>query len=139
MIELVSESRCIQCNICVSACPTNVFDKMPDAPPKIARQSDCQTCFMCELYCPVDALYVAPQTDESVPVDEKTLIESGLLGSYRENVGWGPGRTPAGLREQSSRVFRNFNSNLSTDAQGRILPWNQPSTNPSPNTERKTV
>jgi NAD-dependent dihydropyrimidine dehydrogenase PreA subunit len=108
VIELVVESRCIKCNICVSACPTNVFDKVPDAPPKIARQSDCQTCFMCELYCPVDALYVAPQVDESVPVDENTLMESGLLGSYRENVGWGPGRIPAGHREKSARLFGNI-------------------------------
>jgi NAD-dependent dihydropyrimidine dehydrogenase PreA subunit len=108
MIELVLESRCIKCNICVSACPTNVFDKVPDAPPKIARQSDCQTCFICELYCPVDALYVAPQVDESVPVNEKTLIELGLLGSYREKIGWGAGRIPAGYQEQSARLFRRF-------------------------------
>ena len=49
MIEIVSPSRCTACNICVSACPTNVFDKAPGAPPVIARPDDCQTCFMCEL------------------------------------------------------------------------------------------
>ena len=122
MIELVSESRCIKCNICVSVCPTNVFDHVPDGPPGIARQSDCQTCFMCELYCPVDALFVAPQADESVPVDEKTLIEAGLLGGYRDTLGWKPGGTPAGLREQSAQMFRGFTNTLPTDAQGRILP-----------------
>ncbi|WP_341529788.1 ferredoxin family protein [Nostoc sp. UHCC 0302] len=127
MIELVSESRCIKCNICVSACPTNVFDKVPDGPPRIARQSDCQTCFMCELYCPVDALFVAPQADESVPVDEETLIEAGLLGGYRETVGWKPGGIPAGLREQSAQMFRGFTSSLPTDAQGRIQPWSNQS------------
>lgn len=89
MIELVSESRCIKCNLCVTACPTNVFDAVTGHAPKIARQSDCQTCYMCELYCPVDALYVDPNADESVTVDEKTLIASGLLGSYRKNIGWG--------------------------------------------------
>ena len=47
MIELVSESRCIQCNICVKVCPTNVFEKVPDAPPIIARQSDCQKAEKC--------------------------------------------------------------------------------------------
>ncbi|MFN9651039.1 MAG: 4Fe-4S dicluster domain-containing protein, partial [Pseudanabaena sp.] len=48
MIELVSATRCIQCNICVSVCPTNVFERVVNAPPVIARQSSCQTCFMCE-------------------------------------------------------------------------------------------
>jgi len=122
MIELVSESRCIKCNICVSACPTNVFDKVPDAPPRIARKSDCQTCFMCELYCPANALFVAPQADESVEVDEQALIEAGLLGAYREVLGWNPGGTPAGLREQSGKMFRGL-GNFATDAQGRIQPW----------------
>jgi NAD-dependent dihydropyrimidine dehydrogenase PreA subunit len=106
MIELVSESRCIKCNICVTACPTNVFDKVPNAPPKIARQSDCQTCYLCELYCPVDALFVAPQADESVAVNEEMLVQSGLLGTYRKRLGWGSGRTSAAQVEQSAKFFQ---------------------------------
>lgn len=94
MIEIVSESKCIQCNLCVSVCPTNVFDKVDGDIPVIARQSDCQTCFMCELYCPVDALYVSPNSEGSDLVEEELLEENGLLGSYREKIGWGPGRTP---------------------------------------------
>jgi NAD-dependent dihydropyrimidine dehydrogenase PreA subunit len=31
--------------------------------PVIARPEDCQTCFMCELYCRADALYVGPDHD----------------------------------------------------------------------------
>ncbi|BAY21404.1 4Fe-4S ferredoxin, iron-sulfur binding protein [Calothrix sp. NIES-2100] len=125
MIELVSESRCIQCNLCVNACPTNVFDIVPGGAPRIARQSDCQTCYMCELYCPADALYVDPNAEESVSVDEETLIASGLLGSYRQKVGWGKGRTPAAKNEKSAYYYPAMlnNSNLATDAQGRILPW----------------
>jgi formate hydrogenlyase subunit 6/NADH:ubiquinone oxidoreductase subunit I len=131
VIELVSESRCIKCNLCVTACPTNVFDAVPGRAPKIARQSDCQTCYMCELYCPVDALYVDPNADESVPVDEETLIASGLLGSYRKNVGWGKGRTPAAKTEKSAYYYpvMQSSSNLPTDAQGRILPWRSPQNN----------
>lgn len=91
MIELVSDTRCTQCNLCVQVCPVNVFDAVPDAAPKIARQQDCQTCFMCELYCPVDALYVAPDADLATAVDEDIVESMGLLGSYRDAVGWAGG------------------------------------------------
>jgi NAD-dependent dihydropyrimidine dehydrogenase PreA subunit len=105
MIELVSESRCIQCNKCVEACPTDVFDAVPDGIPVIARQEDCQTCFMCEVYCPVDALFVAPNVDRAVGVDEAQLSAAGELGSYRAAIGWtkaapgGPDDLPQRLHE----------------------------------------
>jgi len=99
LIEVISTSRCIACNQCVSVCPTNVFDKVADGIPVIARQSDCQTCFMCELYCPVDALYVAPDAEGTAAVDEEELETSGLLGGYREKVGWGIGRKPVAQHE----------------------------------------
>jgi len=74
MIELVSESRCISCDKCVKV--------------------DCQTCFLCEAYCPVDALFVAAEAHEDVQVDEATLIAQGLLGQYRRNLGWAKGSNP---------------------------------------------
>jgi NAD-dependent dihydropyrimidine dehydrogenase PreA subunit len=86
MIELVSNERCTECNICVQVCPMNVFDRVAGAAPVVARQSDCQTCFMCELYCPEDALYVSPDTMSIEIVDEHALI--GFLGSYRAAIGW---------------------------------------------------
>lgn len=88
MIELVSSERCIKCNSCVSACPDNVFDAVPGGIPVIARLDDCQTCFLCELYCPVDALYVSPLREAREEVDERQLIASGRLGSYRRALGW---------------------------------------------------
>lgn len=94
MIELVSESRCIACDKCVKVCPTNVFDSVPGAAPRIARQSDCQTCFLCEAYCPTDALFVAAQAHEHVAVDEAELERRGLLGVYREHLGWTKGSSP---------------------------------------------
>lgn len=108
MIELVSESRCIKCNICVNVCPTNVFDRVVDAPPAIARQSDCQTCYMCELYCPVDALYVAPESDLQTTVNETELANKGLLGSYRENVGWGSKREPKAKEDQTFVILKQL-------------------------------
>ena len=49
MIELISEERCTSCDICVRVCPVNVFEARDGEPPVIARQQDCQTCYMCEL------------------------------------------------------------------------------------------
>jgi NAD-dependent dihydropyrimidine dehydrogenase PreA subunit len=105
MIELVSEERCIQCDVCVDVCPTNVFDATPGGPPVIARKADCQTCFMCEVYCPADAMYVSPNSHASVAVNEAELAASGALGSYRRAVGWGPKRTPGASRDATFRVI----------------------------------
>jgi NAD-dependent dihydropyrimidine dehydrogenase PreA subunit len=88
MIEVIDGERCTSCNICVTVYPTNVFDKTPDGIPVIARQSDCQTCFMCELYFPEDALFASPFADTSPEVDMMAIRDNGLLGSYRRAVGW---------------------------------------------------
>lgn len=85
MIEIVSNDRCIKCGICAKICPTNVFG--PEPIPTIARQEDCQTCFACEAYCPVDAIYVSPFRHPTV-VNEKTLIELNQFGLYRSMLGW---------------------------------------------------
>lgn len=107
MIELVSESRCIHCNACVNACPENVFDAVPRKAPVIARPDDCQTCFLCELYCPTNALYVSPLADQHETVVEAELIASGLLGSFQRNMGWIRG-TPAGTdRDLTFRMFED--------------------------------
>jgi len=105
VIELVSESRCIGCDLCAEVCPTNVFDRVPGGIPVIARQHDCQTCFMCEVYCPVDALYVAPHAEQSIVVDESTLEAQGLLGSYRAAIGWGNKRKPGAAADQTFRIL----------------------------------
>lgn len=88
MIELISLDRCIKCDSCVAACPDFVFDAVLGQAPVISRIDDCQTCFLCELYCPVDALYVSPLKDRREQVDEAALIASGRMGSYRRALGW---------------------------------------------------
>ena len=105
MIELVSPERCTACNICVEVCPTRVFDRVPQAQPVIARQHDCQTCFMCEAYCPADALYVAPLVDASSEVGEPALVAHGLLGSYRRAIGWQAGQGSTASLDASHQLL----------------------------------
>ncbi|MFM0520368.1 MULTISPECIES: ferredoxin family protein [Caballeronia] len=104
MIEIVDTERCTGCNICVRACPTNVFDAASSSGdvPVIARQDDCQTCFMCELYCPEDALYVAPQTVASANVEEAART---LIGSYRQAVGWRRGQRSGAADDASYELL----------------------------------
>jgi NAD-dependent dihydropyrimidine dehydrogenase PreA subunit len=96
MIEIVDADRCIACDRCIEVCPTRVFDRGPDGVPVIARHDSCQTCFQCEAYCPTDALFVAPLTTRAAAGspfhDAAELVESGLLGGYRRELGWGHGR-----------------------------------------------
>lgn len=110
MIELISQSRCINCDICVEVCPTNVFDPVPGEAPVIARHSDCQTCFLCEAYCPVDAMFVAAEAHEHVEVNEEELIAKGLLGSYRRNLGWNKGNSPQIRLDQMRELQRKVGS-----------------------------
>ena len=105
MIELISESRCTACDRCVDVCPTNVFDAVKGAIPVIARPDACQTCFMCELYCPVDALYVHPFATTHVNVDEAQLTHSGALGAYGRALGWKRARAGGTERDETHRLF----------------------------------
>jgi NAD-dependent dihydropyrimidine dehydrogenase PreA subunit len=105
VIEIVSARRCIACDVCVKVCPANVFAARPGAPPAIARQADCQTCFLCEIYCPTDALYVAPDAEGPAPVSEAEIEAAGLFGSYARALGWRRGR-PGGAENDTTFRLR---------------------------------
>jgi len=90
MIALILEERCTGCDACVLACPSHVLDfaASGDGPPRIARLDQCQTCYLCELYCPVDAIYVAPDQRAAETVDPDAVRASGHLGRLRRDQGW---------------------------------------------------
>ncbi len=86
MIEFILADSCDGCGRCVEICPTLVLDTGPV--PVIARAEDCQTCFMCELYCPRDAIFVGPDADRVEGFDPATVTAAGLMGEMRRHHGW---------------------------------------------------
>jgi NAD-dependent dihydropyrimidine dehydrogenase PreA subunit len=88
VIAHVFPDRCIGCGTCIEACPTHVFDAGEDGRPIVARLDACQTCFMCELYCPADALYVATDQHGAEAIDPDAILASGELGSLRRGYRW---------------------------------------------------
>ena len=103
MIELVFEDLCTGCNACVAVCPTHVFDAGAAGPPVIARPDQCQTCFMCELYCDADALYVGADQRVIEGADPQTVRASGQLGRLRHEYGWDE---PAAQPQTKSEFWR---------------------------------
>ncbi len=90
----------------MSVCPTNVFEMVAGAVPRIARQADCQTCFMCEVYCPEDALYVSPEADGADPrVVEAAPQVRQWMGGYRQALGWNRGATSAAVLDMSHKLL----------------------------------
>jgi len=59
-IEMIDYHKCTHCRICIDSCPTAVF-RMIGKRVYISRGEDCQTCFLCEIDCPEDAIYVGPE------------------------------------------------------------------------------
>lgn len=76
MIAHIFEDLCNGCNSCVAICPTHVLD-VGNATPVIARLDQCQTCYMCELYCTSDAIYVAPDQHVAELIDPEAIRASG--------------------------------------------------------------
>ncbi len=63
MIKTIDAKKCNGCYACVECCMTDVL-RFDEATKKayIEYLDDCQTCFLCELFCPTGAVYVNPFT-----------------------------------------------------------------------------
>ena len=66
-IRKIDTTLCNGCGICVAICPMDVLrlysfttDKGEVKKAYIKYIRDCQSCFLCELECPQDAIYVTP-------------------------------------------------------------------------------
>ncbi len=61
MISSLNKDKCIGCGTCVEICPMDVFRMNPSSrQAEIAYSEDCQTCYQCELECPITAIEVDP-------------------------------------------------------------------------------
>ena len=67
MIERVDRERCVGCGTCVEICPMDVFWLDKETGHSALRYpEDCQTCYNCELECPVSAIRVGPFRKERI-------------------------------------------------------------------------
>jgi hypothetical protein len=64
-----------------------------------------RSCFLCEIYRPTDALYVAPDAEGPSPVTEAEIEGVGLFGSYARALGWRRGK-PGGAENDSTFRLR---------------------------------
>ncbi|MGI9860134.1 ferredoxin family protein [Moorella naiadis] len=60
-IRKIDYEVCDGCRQCTRICPEDVlrFDQ-ENHKPLIQYLRDCQACFLCEIYCPRQAIYVTP-------------------------------------------------------------------------------
>ena len=67
-IRKIDMKLCIGCNVCVDVCPLDVI-RMEPATNKayIKYLRDCQSCFLCEVECPEDAI-------EVVAIHERRMV-----------------------------------------------------------------
>lgn len=68
-IRKIDYQLCNGCGICVDYCPMDVL-RMDEKTkrPFIKYLRDCQSCFLCEIDCPVEAIYVTPDRERRIPL-----------------------------------------------------------------------
>lgn len=67
MIQHIDRERCTGCGSCVESCPLDTI-RLKEQKAVIAYPEDCHSCYLCELACPVGAIYVHPFKKPFAPV-----------------------------------------------------------------------
>jgi NAD-dependent dihydropyrimidine dehydrogenase PreA subunit len=60
MISRIDREKCTGCGICAERCPVDVIRQDAETKAYIAYPEDCMTCFVCEIGCPENAIFVHP-------------------------------------------------------------------------------
>lgn len=63
-IANIDYDKCVECGECALTCPMDVIRKQADSKPKITYLNDCQTCYLCRDFCPVEAITVSKVRNE---------------------------------------------------------------------------
>lgn len=79
MIKEINRETCIGCGQCVNNCPLDTL-RMKDGKAFIAYPDDCHSCYLCELVCPVGAVYVHPFKEVFPPVFPDTADNDSSVG-----------------------------------------------------------
>jgi thioredoxin reductase/ferredoxin len=84
LVHSINDDRCIGCEACVDACPTEVLE-LVDHKARVIRFGDCVQCEQCMNACPTTALVMhregaAPQTLTVPEIDER--FQTGVPGQF---------------------------------------------------------
>lgn len=63
----IDQKSCVNCGMCVKICPLDVLREGASTP-LIAYREDCQSCFLCCIYCAKDAIRVDADRGRATPV-----------------------------------------------------------------------
>lgn len=64
----IKATLCNNCGTCVEVCPLDVLRVSGGNTPLIAYQEDCQSCYLCTMYCPAGAIVVTPDRARPTPL-----------------------------------------------------------------------
>ena len=64
-VQAIDYTKCNDCGKCASICPMDVYQKVGTLC-FISCKDDCMTCFLCEIECPTDAIFVGPERGHEV-------------------------------------------------------------------------
>ena len=68
-IRKIDREACTGCGTCVDHCPMDVIRLDPTCGKAVIKYlRDCPSCFLCEMDCPAEAIFVTPQRERRIPL-----------------------------------------------------------------------